>query len=132
MMWSVPPTRYPRRRDRFSVSATTPSPGKAASPCTTIGSTLDSSRVPLVRCSARATPSSTGFTNSRWLGFGTSSSSTTLPLGSVRAFDGKALLAHVRAREEALQRVDLREPSEDDLLLVGRQRETRIAPFEDF
>ena len=36
-MCSVPPTRYPRSRERLNVSATTPSPGNAASPCITHG-----------------------------------------------------------------------------------------------
>jgi hypothetical protein len=64
----------------LNVSATTPSPGNEASPCTTMGSTRASSRSPLrLRCFARATPWSTGFTTSRWLGFGTSSSSTAEP-----------------------------------------------------
>ena len=36
---SVPPTRYARRRARLNVSATTPSPGNAASPWMQIGTT---------------------------------------------------------------------------------------------
>ena len=38
--WTVPPVRYPFSCDRFSVSATTPWPAKAASPWTRIGSTV--------------------------------------------------------------------------------------------
>ena len=39
-MWTVPPTVYPRRLARFSVSAVIPCPANAASPCIRIGSTL--------------------------------------------------------------------------------------------
>ena len=79
MMCSVPPTRYPRSRDRLNVSGTTPSPGNAASPWMQIGSTSRSSRPPSAsgtRWYARAIPDITGFTTSRWLGFGASSSRT--------------------------------------------------------
>ena len=41
---SVPPTRYARSRARLNVSATTPSPGNAASPWMQIGTTAISSR----------------------------------------------------------------------------------------
>src|SRR5688572_868571 len=61
----------------LNVSATTPSPMNAASPWMITGSVpFTSKSAPPVRCSARATPSTTGFTTSRWLGFGTRVSST--------------------------------------------------------
>src|SRR6185437_16653044 len=81
----------PRRYDRLNVSATTPSPGNAASPCTSTGSTLASlggaleSVLSARACwSARATPSTTGFTISRWLGFGSSTTCTDSPVDTSR------------------------------------------------
>ena len=67
---TVPPVRYPRSWERFRVSATTPCPAKAASPCSSTGSTGKEEPPRLMRsCLARTTPSSTGSTASRWLGF---------------------------------------------------------------
>src|SRR5258707_2371126 len=75
MMWIVPPVSYPRRRLRFSVSATIPCPGNAASPWIRIGTLLAGSNfgapaAPVLVPAARAMPSTTGSTASRWLGFG--------------------------------------------------------------
>ena len=65
---SVPPTRYARSRARLNVSATTPSPGNAASPWMQTGTTDASSRTAgasgLTLMRARV-PLSTGFTISR-------------------------------------------------------------------
>ncbi len=56
----------------FSVSARMPWPAKAASPWRTIGNTLSWLRSsPSRTCLARARPSATGSTASRWLGFET-------------------------------------------------------------
>ena len=67
--WIVPPVRYPRSWDCWRVSATTPWPAKAASPCRRIGRTGKSSPAWLSRsCLARTMPSRTGLTASRWLG----------------------------------------------------------------
>ena len=52
------------------VSATTPCPANAASPWRRMGRTRACSRSPIASCFARTMPSTTGFTNSRWLGFG--------------------------------------------------------------
>ncbi len=85
----------------FSVSATTPSPGNAASPCTSTGTTASASsslvrRSPAVtRCRARATPVSTGFTTSRWLGFGTSCTPTVRPSASVALRASAKVVLHV-------------------------------------
>jgi len=57
----------------FSVSATIPCPAKAASPWISTGRTFARCSVSFrTRCLARAIPSTTGFTASRWLGFGDS------------------------------------------------------------
>ncbi len=73
MMCTVPPVRYPRSSDRFSVSATTPCPANAASPWMSTGSTVKpGSPLSMTSCLARTTPSSTGSTASRWLGLATS------------------------------------------------------------
>ena len=63
---TVPPVRYPRSSARFSVSATTPCPANAASPCIATGST-EKPVPPLSSrsCLARTMPSSTGSTVSR-------------------------------------------------------------------
>ena len=66
----------------FIVSATTPWPGSAASPWSRTGSTLarPSAIVRAARsCRARARPSATGATNSRWLGFAQSETRTDAP-----------------------------------------------------
>ena len=78
MMWMVPPVRYPRSSARFSVSATTPWPAKAASPCSISGTTEKSSEPSAPRsmssrsCLARTMPSRTGSTASRCDGLATS------------------------------------------------------------
>src|SRR3569623_1998530 len=68
---TVPPVRYPRSCDRLSVSATTPCPAKAASPCRSTGST-EKKALPRFRrsCLARTMPSSTGLAASGWEGGG--------------------------------------------------------------
>ena len=68
---TVPPVRYPLSCDRFSVSATTPWPAKAASPWMSTGRMAARPSSPPIRSwRARAIPSTTGFTASRWLGLG--------------------------------------------------------------
>src|SRR6185312_9234041 len=72
-MCTVPPVRYPRSWDRFSVSATTPWPANAASPWTSTASTVNpGSPMSSTSCFARTTPSATGSTASKWLGLATS------------------------------------------------------------
>ena len=80
-MWMVPPVRYPASPERLRVSATTPWPAKAASPCNRIDSTGNGSPAPSSKwgpvpcspprasCLARAMPTTTGSTASRWDGF---------------------------------------------------------------
>src|SRR4028118_1751097 len=80
-MWMVPPVLEPGSRLRLSVSAETPSPGNAASPCRSTGSDFSSSltggpAASRLSWTARAMPSTTGFTCSRWLGFGARLTST--------------------------------------------------------
>ena len=82
MTCTVPPVRYPRSSDRFSVSATTPCPANAASPWMSTGSTVKpGSPLSMTSCLARTTPSSTGSTASRWLGLATSEVLIWLPSG---------------------------------------------------
>ncbi len=78
-MCTVPPVRKPGSIDMPSVSATTPSPANAASPCMRIGRMRVRSSSPRRSCSARAIPSSTGSTASRCDGFDASSTSTSVP-----------------------------------------------------
>ena len=86
MRWIVPPVEYPARRARLNVSATTPWAANAASPWISTGTAVAGSTgggvAPPCRsvCSARARPSTTGFTASRWLGLGDSDTLTDLPL----------------------------------------------------
>ena len=63
----------------FSVSATTPCPAKAASPCMRMGRTEYASGSLIVSCLARTIPTTTGSTASRWLGLAASSTVTSLP-----------------------------------------------------
>ena len=81
MMWIVPPVRYPRSSARFSVSATTPWPANAASPCSISGTTVNpSGPSPLSSrsCLARTMPSRTGSTASRCDGLATSDTAMSL------------------------------------------------------
>ncbi len=70
----------------LSVSATTPSAANAASPCMRTGTTASQSGsepfAMLSNCRDRAHPTTTGFTNSRWLGFG-ASVTLTVPTPSI-------------------------------------------------
>ena len=68
----------------LSVSATIPCPANAASPCRRTGRTFECSRAsPSAVCLARTIPSTTGSTNSRWLGFGASETPSFWPEGAV-------------------------------------------------
>ena len=63
----------------LSVSATTPCPANAASPCIRIGSTENASGSLIWSCLARTMPTTTGSTASRWLGLAASSTGMSLP-----------------------------------------------------
>ena len=67
--WMVPPVRYPGSWDKFKVSATTPCPANAASPCNKTGRIEYASRMFVRSCFARTIPSRTGFTASKCEGF---------------------------------------------------------------
>ena len=77
---------------RCRVSATTPRPAKAASPCIRRPITrcwaVSCSRV----CSARTMPNTTGSMNSRWLGFGAMLSRTGPALGPPSCDDKRLLI----------------------------------------
>ncbi len=70
--------------DRLSVSATTPWPAKAASPWTRIGSTENASGSLMMSWRARAMPTTTGSTASRWLGLAASSTVMSWPWREVK------------------------------------------------
>lgn len=72
-MWIVPPLEKPGRFAMFSVSATTPWPAKAASPCSMSGMIgCSPSGGFFMSCFACTMPSSTGSTASRCEGLATS------------------------------------------------------------
>ena len=81
--WIVPPVRYPCSWLRFSVSATTPWPANAASPCMSSGSTANLRSGSFWSCLARTMPSSTGLTASRWLGLAARYTLTSEPSSAV-------------------------------------------------
>src|SRR5918999_6428394 len=64
-MCTVPPVRYPGTCERLNVSATTPWPANAASPCRSTGRTLSNDPSGSSSCLARTIPSTTGSTASR-------------------------------------------------------------------
>src|SRR6478736_10497650 len=80
---TVPPWRYPRSWERLGVSATTPCPANAASPCIRSGSTVkpDSPLLSL-SCLARAITSRTGSTASKCDGLAVKETATWAPLGA--------------------------------------------------
>ncbi len=68
----------------FIVSATTPCPGNAASPWISTataasGSSVGAPGLRVSSCEARVIPTTTGLTNSRWLGFGERVTRTSRP-----------------------------------------------------
>ena len=83
---------------RLKHSATTPWPAKAASPCISSGSTWPRPALGVSRrvkaCLARALPSTTGLTISRWLGLAVSDRWTLLPSNS-RSELGAQVVLHV-------------------------------------
>ena len=90
----------------LSVSATIPWPAKAASPWTSNGKTfLRCSISPRMRCRARAFPSTTGSTASRWLGLAARRISTCAPEVKLSNRSIAEMILHIAVSRDELRDV---------------------------